>query len=85
MLQSLFLTMKHGRGTRGAAPASDATRCSDTPRTLLPARPTVSRLVVPRGFHVFLVDLRRRVPMRLRLEPIRAESSRLGPELAVLA
>ena len=34
--------MKHGRGTRGAAPASDAAGHSDAPRTPLPVRPAAS-------------------------------------------
>ena len=42
-----------------------------------------SHRVVPRGFHVIFADSRRREPTRLRLEPIRLESGRLGPESAV--
>ena len=39
--------------------------------------------VVPRGFHVIFADSHRREPTRLRLEPIRLESGRLGPKSAV--
>ena len=52
--------MKHGRGTRGAALASDAAGRGDAPGTLLPARPAVSSRIVPHGFHVFLADSCRR-------------------------
>ena len=52
--------MKHGCGTKGAAPASDAAGRGDALGTPLPAHPTASRRVMPRGFHVFLADLRRR-------------------------
>ena len=31
--------VKHGRGTRGATPASDAAGCGDAQGTPLPARP----------------------------------------------
>ena len=53
--------------------------------TPLPERPTASRRVVPRGFHVIFADSRRRKPTRLRLEMIRPESGRLGPESAISA
>ena len=66
--------MKHGRGTRDAAPAFDAAGCSDAPGTPLPVCPAASRRIVPRGFHVFLADSRRRELTQLRLRPIRAES-----------
>ena len=61
--------MKHGCGTRGAAPTSDAAgrRCS----RVWPRRATW----IPRAFS-------RLAPMRLRLGPIRAESGRLGPKSA---
>ena len=74
--------MKHGRGTRGAAPASNAAGRGDTPGTPLPARPDASRHVMPRGFHVFLADSRRCEPTQLRFGLICAESGRLGPESA---
>ena len=51
--------MKHRRGTRGAAPASDAARGMP-----LPARPAASGHVMPRGFFVFLADSRQLVPTR---------------------
>ena len=71
-----FLAMKHGCGTRGAAPTSDAAgregcRC---PR------------IRPRHATWFLVSFSRLAPMRLQLWPIRSESGQLGPyrpELAV--
>ena len=46
----VFLSIKHGRDTGGAAPASDAQGMP------LPARPAVSRRVVPRGFHLLFTD-----------------------------
>ena len=70
--------MKHGRGTRGAALVFDAARRGD-------AAARASGRVVPHGFHVFLADLRRREPTRLRLGPIHVESGRLGLESAVSA
>ena len=48
--------MKHRRGTRGAAPTSDAAGRGDVQGTLLPALPAASRNIVPRGFHVLFVD-----------------------------
>ena len=45
--------VKHGRGTRGATPASDAAGCSDARGTPLPERPATSRRVMPRGFLFF--------------------------------
>ena len=64
-----FLAMKHGCGTRGAAPTSDAAgregcRC---PR------------IRPRHAMWFLVSFSRLAPMRLQLWPIRSESGQLGP------
>ena len=64
-----FLAMKHGCGTRGAAPTSDAAgregcRC---PR------------IRPRHATWFLVSFSRLAPMRLQLWPIRSESGQLGP------
>ena len=66
--------MKHGCGTRGAAPASDAAGCGDASGTPLLARPAASRCVVPCGFHVLLVDSRRLVPTRADAAPTRADS-----------
>ena len=52
---------------------------SETRRRSEDATAHTSRSVVPRGFHVFLADSRRREPTRLRLRPIRAELGRLEP------
>ena len=70
--------MKHGRGTRGAALASDAAGRGDAPGTLLPARPAVSSLIVPRGFHVFLADSRWHGSNSSRFARNRADSGRIG-------
>ena len=70
--------MKHKRGTRGAAPASNAAGRGDTPGTPLPMRPAASHHVVPRGFHMFLADSRQHKPTRLRLGPIHAKSGRIS-------
>ena len=48
--------MKHERGTRGAAPASDAAGRSNAQGTPLPTRPAASCRVMPRGFHVLFAD-----------------------------
>ena len=61
--------MKHGRGTKGATPASDPVGRGDMRGMPLPARPTAS-------FHVAFVFFK---PTRLRLWPIRTELGRLGP------
>ena len=67
--------MKHGRGTRGAAPASDAaTRRGRCCPRVPPRRATW----IPRVFSRF-------APTRLRLVPIRVELGRLWPESAVSA
>ena len=55
---------KHGRGTGGAAPASDAVGRGDAQGTPLPARPTASGRVGPRGSHVVFTDARRRESIR---------------------
>ena len=68
--------MKHRRGTRGAAPTSDAAGRGDVQETLLPALPAASRNIVPRGFHVLFADSRQREPTRLRFGSIRKESGR---------
>ena len=67
---------KHGRGARGAAPASDVARCGDARGTPLPARPAASCHVFFFFFFVFFSQL---VPTQLRLGPIRTESGRLEP------
>ena len=61
--------MKHGHGTKGATPASDAAGRGDMRGMPLPARPTASCHV---AFGFFK-------PTRLRLWPIRTKSGRLGP------
>ena len=61
--------MKHGRGTKGATPASDAAGSGDMRGMPLPARPIAS-------CHVAFVFFK---PTQLRLWPIRTESGRLGP------
>uniref|UniRef100_A0A7N2LAM1 Translation initiation factor 5A C-terminal domain-containing protein n=1 Tax=Quercus lobata TaxID=97700 RepID=A0A7N2LAM1_QUELO len=77
--------MKHGRGTRGAAPVSDTAGRGDAQGMPLPARPAASRHVVPRGFHVLFVDSHRREPTRLQHGPIHPKSGRLRPESVVSA
>ena len=70
--------MKHGCGTKGATPASDAAGHGDMQGLPLLARPTAS-------CHVAFVFFK---PTRLRLWPIRIELGRLGPyrhESVVLA
>ena len=69
---------KHGRGTGGAAPASDSAGRGDAQGTPLPARPAASGRVGPRGSHVVFTDARRREPTRLWRAPTRADSGRLG-------
>ena len=51
--------MKHGRGTGGAAPASDATGRGDARGTPLPARPTESCHVAGSGSQPTRADSRR--------------------------
>ena len=76
----------HGRGTRGAAPASDAAQRGTRRPTRLPARRTAS------GFFFFFfffsdsrrlgsirADAARFVPNRLRFAPNRADSAKIGP------
>ena len=48
--------MKHGRGTRGAAPASNVAGHGNSQGTPLPARLAASCRVVPRGFHMLFTD-----------------------------
>ena len=55
-----FLAMKHERGTRGAALASDVVGRGDARGIPLPARPAASHRVMPRGFWSVLADSRRR-------------------------
>ena len=69
---------KHGRGTGGAAPASDEVGRGDAQGTPLPARPAASGTWIPRGFH-------RRTPTRADMASTRADSGRLGPESAISA
>ena len=47
---SLVLSRKHGRGTRGAAPASDTAGRGDTQGTPLPARPAATCHMDPTWF-----------------------------------
>ena len=83
--KSVLKPGKHGRGTGGAAPASDAVGRGDAQGTPLLARPAASGRVGPRGSHVVFTDARRREPIRLRRAPTRADSGRLGPESAISA
>ena len=55
---------KHGRGTGGAAPASDTVGRGDAQGTPLPARPAASGRVGPRGSHVVFTDASRFGPTR---------------------
>ena len=71
--------VKHGRGTNGAAPASDAAGRGDARGMPLPAHPAASRRVMPCGFHFFKADSRRLAPTRLRIGPIRACIGRNRP------
>ena len=61
--------MKHGCGTRGAAPAFDTARRDDARGTLLPACPAGSCHVV----FYFLFFLSQLELTELRLRPIRTE------------
>ena len=67
----VLLSGKHGRGARGATPASDAARRSDTQG--MPRRAA--------SCHVFFFfhDSRRLALTRLRLRPNRADLRQLGP------
>ena len=79
---------KHGRGTRGAAPASDAAGRGDAQGTPLPARPVASSRAVPRGSHVVFTDASQRGFDARRREPNRADSGLnrpYRPESAVSA
>ena len=66
-----FVAVKHERGTRGAAPASNTARRGDARETPLPTCSAVS-------CHVAFVFSSRLAPTRLRLGPIRTESSCIG-------
>ena len=66
-----LVAVKHERGTRGAAPASNAARRSNARGTPLPTCSAVS-------CHVAFVFSSRLAPTRLRLGPIRTESSCIG-------
>ena len=77
--------MKHERGTRGAAPASDATGRSNAQGTPLPTRPAASRRVMPRGFHVLFADASRRGSNTGRFARNRADSGLNRHESAVSA
>ena len=80
---------KHGRGTRGAAPASDVARRGMWCPTRLPARRTASAFFFFLGFALTRLDSRRCgsiradaarfVPNRLRFAPNRADSAKIGP------
>ena len=64
--------MKHGRGTKGAAPASNVAGRSDAQGTLLPARPTASCHVDSSWFS----------PTRADAASTRADSPGIGPTRA---
>ena len=70
--ETCFYARMHGRGSRGAAPASDAVRHGDAGGTPLTVRRCRVGPRLPRGFFFFL-------PTRLRLGPIRVDLRRLGP------
>ena len=61
-----WFSRKHGRGSRGAVPASDAAGHGDARATPLPARPTASG-------HVSFFFFSRLAPTLLRLGPYRAK------------
>ena len=61
--------VKHGRGTKGAASASDAAGRGDARGTPLPARPAASG-------HVAFIFLK---PTRIDAAPNRADSRGIGP------
>ena len=63
---------KHGRGTGGAAPASDAAGRGDAQGTPLPARPAALGHVDPTWFS----------PTRADTASTRADASRFGPTRA---
>ena len=71
----------HGRGTRGAAPASDAARRGTRCPTRLPARRTASGFF----FFFFFSDSRRCGSIRAESASIRAESGWFGQNRAVSA
>ena len=66
--KSVLKPGKHGRGTGGAAPASDAAGRGDAQGTPLPARPATW---IPRGFH-------RRAPTRADSGRLGPESAGIG-------
>ena len=68
---SLVLSRKHGRGTRGAAPASDTAGRGDTQGTPLPARPASTCHVDPTWFSSTRADTS-------RFEPTQAWIGRIG-------
>ena len=70
---------KHGRGTGGAAPASDAVGRSDAQGTPLPARPAASGHVDPTWFSPTRADVSRYGFDARRREPIRADSGLYRP------
>ena len=82
-MKGQVLPRKHGRGTRGATPASDVARRRTQCPTRLPARQTV-----PAFFFFFFSDSRRLgsihadaarfVPNRLRFTSNRADSAKIG-------
>ena len=88
LVSSLSLTMlpprKHGRGTRGAAPASDAARRGTRRPTRLPTRRTASAFFFF-FFSRIRTDSARFAPNRPRFAPNRADSAKIGPYRVVSA
>ena len=73
---------KHGRGSRGAAPASDAARRGTQRPTQLPARRSVSAFFFfsdSRRLSSICDDAARFVPMRLQFAPNWADSAKIRP------
>ena len=76
---------KHGRGTGGAAPASDAAGRGDAQGTPLPARPAASGHVDPTWFSLTRADASRYGFDARRREPIRADLGRYQPKQPIPA
>ena len=76
---------KHGRGTGGAAPASDTVGRGDAQGTPLPARPAASGHVDPTWFSPTRADVSRHGFDARRREPIRADSDLNRPISAEIA
>ena len=67
--------MKHGRGTRGAAPASDAAGCSDRRGRRCPRVRPRRATWIPRAFRLL-------APTQADAAPTRTDSARIGPTQA---